>query len=102
MCTPGQSWSSVVLPTTNPVCSGLQSHPLRWSENFSELCEISSQETTFLLWLHLSLLSPSMRLLGKFSFLWGPLLQRSVSQIEGDKRLLKNTSISARPGEGDL
>lgn len=38
-----------MLPTIDPSLSGLQYHPVRWSDKLLELCEIWFQDTTFFL-----------------------------------------------------
>lgn len=60
------------LPTTNPLLSGFQPHPGRWSDKLLELFEISSQKTNYLPgFLAGALSSPILKFLGKIPILWG-------------------------------
>lgn len=54
----------MVLHTTDPSLSGLQSYPLRWSDRVLSVCSIFL-EAKFFTWV-VSFSSPSMRFLGHF------------------------------------
>lgn len=81
-------------PTINPSLTGLQS-PVRWSNKLLKSREPSFWETSPL-WL-VPFSFSSLRFLGRFPSLWGPLFQYSDSQIERHNCLFKICSFFFLP-----